>query len=135
DASADSRFALDALGAFAFAAVVLASIGVYGVAAYTTARRTREVAIRRALGAGGREPLAQVVGENGGGITLGLTVGAFGAWALSGSIESLLFNVRPNDPLTFGAVGALLALIACAAAAMPAVRAARVDPMLALRSE
>jgi putative ABC transport system permease protein len=130
DASAGSRFALYILGAFAFVAIVLAGIGVYGVVAYTTARRSREIAVRRALGASGRELVMQVVREG-----LGLVVVAFASSTLSGSIQSLLFGVRPTDPVTFGTVGAILALIACGAAAIPALRAARVDPMLALRSE
>jgi ABC-type antimicrobial peptide transport system permease subunit len=120
------------LGAFALVAVVLAGIGVYVVVAYATARRAREIAVRRALGASGCALVTQVVREGVGWIGLGLAVGAFGALALSGSIESQLCGVRPADPVTFGAVGAILALVACAAAAL---RAARVDPMLALRSE
>ena len=135
EASAGSRFALYILGAFALVAVALAGIGVYGVVAFTTARRAREIAVRRALGASGLALVTQVVREGVGWIGLGLAVGAFGAWALSGSIESQLLGVRPADPVTFGAVGVILALVACGAAAIPPLRAARVDPMLALRSE
>jgi putative ABC transport system permease protein len=135
DATADSRFALLVLGAFAVLAVVLTTIGVYGVVAYATARRTREIAVRLALGANAREVVGLVLREGAAWIALGLAAGALGARGLSGSLESLLFAVRPTDPVTFAAVAALLAIVALTAAAIPAIRATGVDPMLALRSE
>jgi hypothetical protein len=135
DATADSRFALLVLGAFAVLAVVLTTIGVYGVVAYATARRTREIAVRLALGADAREVVGLVLREGAAWIGLGLAAGALGARGLSRSLESLLFAVRPTDPFTFAAMAALLAIVAFAAAAIPAIRATRVDPMLALRSE
>jgi putative ABC transport system permease protein len=135
DASADTRFALFVLSVFALFAVVLTAIGVYGVVAYATARRTREIAVRLALGADARRIVALVLGEAVVWTAAGLAAGALGARVLTRFIESLLFRVAPTDALTFVAVALLLGMIALVATALPALRAVRVDPMLALRSE
>jgi putative ABC transport system permease protein len=135
DATADSRFALFVVGVLAALAASLTAIGVYGVVAYSVARRSREMAVRRALGATTRGLVVLIVREGSGWIALGLVAGAVGAGALSRAIESLLFGVKPSDPATFSAVALVLAAIAYAASAIPALRAGRVDPMLALRSE
>jgi predicted lysophospholipase L1 biosynthesis ABC-type transport system permease subunit len=135
DASADTRFALFVLAVFAVTAVVLTAIGVYGVVAYATARRTREIAVRLALGADAGGIVALVLREGAAWTVLGVAAGLAGALALSRYLAALLFNVSARDPLTFAAVAALLALVALAATALPAIRAVRVDPMLALRSE
>jgi putative ABC transport system permease protein len=134
-ASADTRFALFVLGTFAVLAVVLAAIGVYGVVAYATARRTREIAVRLALGADGRRIVALVVREGIGWTAAGIGAGVVGALALSRYLSSLLFHVGERDPITYVGVALLLVAIALVATALPAIRAVRVDPMLALRAE
>lgn len=135
DASADTRFALFVIGVLAVIAVVLAAVGIYGVVAYAMARRQREIAVRLALGASRPRLIALVLGESAMWTFAGLTAGLAGAALLSRYLESLLFRVGRYDALTFTIVFALLTIIALAASAVPALRAARVDPMLALRSE
>jgi predicted permease len=134
-ATADTRFALFVLGVFASLAVILAAIGVYGVVSYAMARRTRELAVRVALGASPRRLAARVAGEGAIWTGVGLAAGLAGAGMLARSLESLLFRVGPHDVPTFAAVAAFLALVTLAASVVPAFRAARIDPMLALRSE
>jgi len=134
-ASADTRFALTVLGAFAVLAVVLAGVGVYGVVAYATARRTREIAVRLALGAGARRIVALVIRQGAVWTITGISAGAVGARVLTRYLESLLFNVTAGDAATFAVVSGLLGAVALAAATLPAIRAVRVDPMLALRNE
>jgi putative ABC transport system permease protein len=135
DASADTRFALFVLGAFAIVALVLSALGVYGVVAYVTARRTREIAVRMALGADARGIVGLVVREGMAWTIAGLAAGLTGGLALTRYLDSLLFHVGATDPLTFAAVAAVLASVAAAATALPAIRAVRIDPMLSLRSE
>ncbi|HEV2985601.1 MAG TPA: ABC transporter permease [Vicinamibacterales bacterium] len=135
DASADTRFALFVLTVFAVTAVALTAIGVYGVVAYATARRTREIAVRLALGADARGIVTLVVRDGAAWTVSGVAAGLAGALALSRYLATLLFNVGARDPSTFAAVAALLALVALIATALPAIRAVRVDPMVALRSE
>jgi predicted permease len=135
EASADTRFALFVMGILAVLAVVLAAVGVYAVVAYAMSRRRREMAVRLALGASRIRLVALVLGE---GLTwtfAGLAAGLAGAAALSRYLESLLFRVGPYDAATFTAVATLLTVVALTASAVPALRAARVDPMLALRAE
>jgi putative ABC transport system permease protein len=134
-ASADTRFALFVLGVFALTAVVLTGVGVYGVVAYATARRTREIAVRRALGADAGGIVALVLREGAVWTAAGIAAGIVGALVLSRYLSTLLFNVGARDPLTFAAVALLLAVVALVATALPAIRAVGVDPMLALRSE
>ncbi|MDF1506134.1 ABC transporter permease, partial [Roseisolibacter sp. H3M3-2] len=127
------RFYVVLLGAFAALAVVLAAVGVYGVIAYSVARRTREIGIRLALGAAPGAPFRLVVGE---GMRMALGGGAVGlAAALVATrwLRSLLFGVAPTDPATFGAAALVLAAVALAACSVPAWRASRVSPMAALR--
>lgn len=135
DATADTRFALFVLSVFAITAVVLTAIGVYGVVAYATARRTREIAVRLALGADAGRIVALVLREGAVWTGAGVAAGLAGALVLSRYLSALLFNVGTRDPFTFVSVAALLALVALVATALPAIRAVRVDPMLALRSE
>jgi putative ABC transport system permease protein len=132
---ADTRFALLVLGAFAVLSLVLTAVGVYGVVAYSTARRTRELAVRRAIGASAPHIVALVIGEGLGWTGLGIVAGAVGARVLGRSLGSLLYGVSAADPATFVAMAAGLAVVALLASALPALRAARVDPMLALRAE
>jgi len=135
DASSDSRFALFVLGTFALMALVLTAVGVYGSVAFMTARRTREIAVRRALGARSGRIVALVVRESAVWTAAGLVAGIAGSLAASRYLATLLFHVGARDPLTFALVAALLAAVALGATLIPAIRAVRVDPMLALRSE
>lgn len=135
DGRADTRFALVVLGAFAAIALVLTAVGVYGVVAYSTARRTREIAVRRALGADARQIVALVVREGTLWTCAGLAAGIAGAFLLSRYLSSLVVEVGVHDPLTFIAVAGLLGAIALVATVLPALRAVRVDSMLALRAD
>ena len=129
------RFFALLIGVFAAAALALAAIGVYGVIAYTVAQRTNEIGVRMALGAGRRDVFALVVGDGLKLTALGVAVGLAAAGAVSASLGSLLYGVEPLDPPTFAAM--TLAIVAASALAclLPARRAARVDPMIALRTE
>jgi predicted permease len=135
DASGDTRFALFVLGAFAAIAVVLSAIGVYGVVSYATARRTREIAVRIALGADPRGVVRLVVREGIMWTGAGLVAGIAGAAVLTRYLGSLLFHVGVVDPVTFTVVPAILTAVAMAATIVPALRAIRVDPMVSLKSE
>ena len=135
DASADTRFALFVLGAFAVLAVILAALGVYAVVAYATARRTREIAVRLALGADARRIVTLVMRQGALWIAAGLIVGMVAARVLTRYVSGLLFKVTETDALTFAAVAAGLAAIALIATAVPALRAVRIDPMLSLKAE
>ena len=129
------RFLALLLSIFAGAALFLAAVGVYGVLSYSVAQRGQELGIRMALGAD-RRSILQLVLSHGMLLSLGgVGLGVVGSLALSRLIESLLFGVRPTDPLTYAAVAALLAAVALAACAVPAARAARVDPLTVLRCE
>ncbi len=129
------RFEMLLLGVFAGLAVVLAAVGIYGVMSHLVAQRTHEIGVRMALGAVPREVLGLVLGRGmllaGAGALLGLA----GALGLTRLLTSQLYGFRPNDPLTMGAVTALLLLVALVACVIPARRATRVDPLIALRSE
>ena len=132
---AQSRFSTMLLTAFGAIALILAAIGVYGVISYGVAQRTQEIGIRMALGARHGDVLAMVVRHGAALASLGLTVGLAAALALSGVLGSLLYQVSPTDPPTFAAGLVVLSFVAVLAAALPARRAARTDPMVALRNE
>jgi putative ABC transport system permease protein len=123
------------LGGFALAALVLAAVGIYGVVAYGVVQRTRELGIRMALGAGGGTLLRMVIGQGMRPVLAGLLLGVVGALAGGRFIRSLLFGVGEGDPWTFVAVTVFLVPIALMAIYLPARRAARSDPMVALRNE
>jgi len=116
-------------------AFALAAVGVYGVVAYTTARRTREIAVRLALGADAGRIVMLVLRTRATSTVAGIVTGIASALVLSRYLSTLLFKVGTRDPLTCAAVAALLGFVALIATALPAIRAVRVDPMLALRSE
>jgi hypothetical protein len=134
-ASADTRFALFVLGAFALLAVTLTTIGVYAVVAYATAQRRREIAVRLALGADPSRIASLVIRQGAVWIGAGLLAGIVGARLLTGYLAGLLFRVTQHDAITFACVAAGLATVALLATAIPALRAARVDPMLSLKAE
>jgi predicted permease len=123
------------IGSFAALAALLAGLGVYGVLAHSVLQQRREIGIRMALGASGREVLSHVLTNAGLMVAAGLAAGLAGAVALTRILSSLLFEVSPLDPAVLISAAALMAVIGLAAAALPAVRASRVDPTTVLRSE
>jgi putative ABC transport system permease protein len=132
---ADRRYPAFVLGLFAALALTLAAVGIYGVLSYTVGQRTREIGVRLALGARPADVLRTVLG---GGLRLtlaGVALGAMAAGLAAGALGKLLYGVRPLDPLTFALVTLVLVGVALLAMAAPARRAARVDPMVALRYE
>ncbi|HXX22713.1 MAG TPA: ABC transporter permease [Terriglobia bacterium] len=135
EAVGPQRFAMMLLGSFAALAVVLASVGIYGVMAYSVSQRTHEIGIRMALGAQRGNVLSMVVGEALVLALIGAGLGLAGAWGLTRLLSSLLYNVRPTDPLTFALVPLLLVGVSAFASYIPARRATRVDPIVALRYE
>jgi putative ABC transport system permease protein len=132
---ADRRFALVVLALFAGVALLLASIGIYGVMAYTFSQRTHEIGIRVALGAQRNDILRMALGEGVILVAVGLGVGLIGALVVTRFLRAMLFSVTPTDPLTFLAIALLLATAALLACFIPARRATEVDPLVALREE
>jgi len=120
---------------FAGIALLLASLGIYGVLSYLVSQRTQEIGIRVALGARPRDVLVTVSGQGLGPSVAGILVGMAAARALARLVSTLLFDVSPSDPWTFAIVAALLLAVAAIAGYVPARRAMRIDPMLALRGD
>ena len=132
---AEPRLSMLLVSGFALLALILASVGIYGVIAYSVSQRTHELGLRMALGAGRAGVLAMIIREGLVTATIGIVAG-LGAAALATHLMSdLLVGITPRDPLTFGGGAVLLLLIAAAASYLPARRATRVDPMVALRAE
>jgi predicted permease len=131
----EQRFLTLLVSVFAFVAVFLAAVGVYGVMSFLVGERTHEIGVRRALGAKDREVMQLVVGEGFEIALAGLAVGVMGALALTHSLSSMLFGVSATDPATLAGAAALLAAVALLACYVPARRATKVDPMVALRYE
>jgi putative ABC transport system permease protein len=132
---ADAEIALSLLGTFALMAIALASAGIYGVMAYTVAQRRMEFGIRLALGASRRD-LLTLVGRQGIRLTaIGVASGLAGAWLTSSVLRDMIYGVRPTDPAIYVGAACVLSCIALAACVVPALRAMRVDPIVALRAE
>jgi putative ABC transport system permease protein len=134
-ATAQPRFNLLLLSGFASLALILAVVGVYGIVAWSVAARSREMGIRLALGGRARDVAAMVVLSGVRLMAAGLAAGLAASLALARLLSGLLYEITPLDPLAFGGASALLALVALAATLGPALRASRIDPVVALRSE
>ena len=132
---ATERLMTALLIAFAFVALVMAAAGLYGVIAYSVARRTQEIGVRMALGADARAVVRLVAREGLRFTAAGMIAGTAMAAAVSRAMRTLLFDLSPADPITYAAVLAVFAVVACAALVVPARRALRVDPLTALRAE
>src|SRR5262249_49213581 len=129
------RFNMALLTIFAAVALLLASIGIYGIMAYSVQQRTSEIGLRMALGASPQDVRWMIVTQ---GMTLaliGVVLGVAGGLAVTRVMRSLLFGVKPWDPTVFAVTAILLSAVALVACYVPAVRASRVDPMVALRYE
>lgn len=135
DSTARRNFSLFLLGLFAAIALLLAAVGLYAVIAYSVSQRTHEIGIRMALGANKANVLALIIRQGMMPALLGVGVGIIGAVGLTRFMSSLLYGVKPADPLTFCAVSLMLVGVALLACYVPARRAAKVDPMAALRQE
>lgn len=133
--AAGARYRTILLGLFAVLAMVLAATGIYGVMSYSVAQRTQEIGVRMALGASPLDVLRLVVKQGMMLALIGIVIGLAGALALTRVMSSLLFGVTERDPVTFGAVAALLVVVAFIACVVPARRATKVDPLVALRYE
>jgi ABC-type antimicrobial peptide transport system permease subunit len=115
--------------------LVIAAVGIYGLMAFVVAQRTREIGVRMALGASQASVVAMVLIRASGLVMSGLMIGGVAAWYVSAAARTFLFRLEPTDPRAFGAAAVLLLLAALVASAIPARRAARVDPIVALRAE
>jgi predicted permease len=134
----EQRFPMILLAAFAGLALLLASVGVYGLISYSVTQRVQEIGIRMVLGAGKREVLRLFIGQEFRLVLIGIAIGTVGAVILArvlASFSHLLYGVAPDDPLTFATVSVVLIALATFAGYMPARRAANVDPMVVLRNE
>lgn len=131
----DSRYQAMLLSAFGALGLILATVGIYGIISYVVTQRTREFGVRMALGAQPGNILRMMVREGMALVAVGITLGVVGALAFTRILGSLLFEIKPTDPVTFVCVAVSLAFVAMAACYIPARRAMRVDPMVALRYE
>jgi predicted permease len=129
------RVVVQLLGGFAVFGLILASLGLYAVISYSVSQRTREIGVRMALGAAPLSMQAQILTQTMTLAAIGLVIGLPSAWLAARAIQHLLFGVVASDPVTFGSVAALVALVAGLAGYVPSMRASRIDPVVALRSE
>jgi putative ABC transport system permease protein len=132
---AQQRLSMILLATFAGLALLLAAVGIYGVQAYAVKHRVQEIGIRMALGAQQRDVFRLVVGQGFRLTALGIFTGLVAALGLTRLMSSELYELSPNDPVTFATVAIVLAAVAMAACYIPSLRATRVDPMVALRNE
>jgi putative ABC transport system permease protein len=135
DTFSRQHFSTLLLAGFSGASLLLAAIGIYGILAYSVSERTREIGVRVAIGATPGRVMALIVSAAVPAVIGGIATGIAGALALSGLLGGMLFHIGPRDPLTFAAVPAILAVVALLSAYLPARRAARLDPMTALRAD
>jgi putative ABC transport system permease protein len=135
DSISRQRFSMILMVIFAGLALVMASVGIFGVVSYVTSQQTHEIGIRTALGAQRGDVLKLVVGKGLKMAVIGIGIGIAGVLALTRFLLSLLYLVEPTDPLTFIVVPLALVIVAAAASYIPARRATKVDPMVALRYE
>ena len=135
DTSAQPRFYAVLVGIFAAIAAIVAGIGIYGVLSYAVAQRTREIGIRVALGAERRQVVGIVMRQGALLVVIGLSLGLIGAVALTRYVSGMLFGITPLDAYTYVSVAAAFAALALLACFVPARRAARLDPLAALRNE
>jgi putative ABC transport system permease protein len=133
-ATAEPRFNLFLLSTFAAVALLLAAIGIHGVVSYTVAQRIREIGIRMALGANPGKVVRLIVTQGMSAALAGTAIGWVGAWAMTRLMTSLIYDVPPHDSITFVAVTLVLAVVALGASYFPALRASRIDPVVALKS-
>lgn len=135
DSMTQQRFSVILLTTFGIVALLMASIGMYGVISHLVAQRTREIGVRMALGAQRRDVFLLIIGQGARLASLGIAIGLIAALAITHLMRSFLYGVRSTDPLTFAAVAILLITVALLACFVPARRATRIDPMFALRYE
>ena len=135
DTLSSPRFSAIVLGGLAGVSLLLAAVGLYGITVFLTGQRTQEIGVRMALGAAGTSVVWLVMRQAMRPVAWGVPLGAFGAWAATGTLRRWLFGVEPTDPSTMAVVIGLLMLVAGTACAVPARRAARVDPVTALRAD
>jgi ABC-type antimicrobial peptide transport system permease subunit len=131
---AQRKFTMLLIGLFGILAVVIAGVGIYGVMAYVVEQRTAEIGVRMALGAERNRILRMVLGRAAVFMAIGVTAGLLLSWLLASTISGFLFRVEPHDPLVYAAVSGTLAIVGLVAAFVPALRASRVDPLVALRN-
>jgi predicted permease len=129
------RFVVLLLGGFAVFALVLASLGIYGLISYSVSQRTQEIGIRMALGASARDVQSRIIMQTLWLAAIGMVLGTIASWAVVRGAGALLFGVTPRDPSTFLGMVVVLTFVALAAGYLPARRASRIDPMVALRAE
>lgn len=133
--TATRRFNMLLMSIFAALALVIAATGIYGVIAFVVGQRTREIGVRVALGARGSEVVGMFLRQGAIVIAAGITAGLIGAWLRARTVQTFLFEVEPRDPVVFTIVAVVLALVGLLACWIPARRAARIDPLVALRAE